>query len=208
MTLQYGKEYYDYCKNENKFDMNELGDWHEEYFKFLLNVFKEHMEPHYISLDIGCATGNYLELFRRHSRLMYGCDVSQWYIDNTKFNEIKHLMKVIENNKVPFINNMFDFIHMSQVIEHIPEKDIREELLEIKRVLKSGGIFYISTVGEGPQIPRPDQDPTHISCFSKEKWESIFQDCGFWNITINYEKKIKDDKFAGQYDWVNFVLSK
>lgn len=208
MNLEYGKEYYDFCKNENKFDMNTIGLWHDQYFEFLCNVFKDHMKEEDMALDIGCATGVYLELFRKHGRTMFGCDVSQWYIDNTPFSNVKHQMKVIVDNKIPFSKEQFNFIHMSQVIEHIPEKYIKEELMEIRRVLKTGGILYIATVGEGPEIPAEGEDPTHISCFSKEKWECIFKDCGFWNITKAYEPKFADDKFASQYDWVNFVLSK
>jgi SAM-dependent methyltransferase len=206
--MDYGKEYYDFCKNENNFDMNSVGGWHESYFKFLKSVFVKHMQPSMISLDVGCATGGYLELFRRHKMKMYGCDVSPWYIETCNFPEIRGLMGVIKNNKIPFSDDMFDFIHISQVVEHIPEPFIHEEMKDVLRTLKSGGVVLITTVGEGPAIPPPGEDPTHISCFSQEKWERIFDECGFKNITKEYINKITSEPFAGQYKWVVFVLTK
>jgi len=206
--MEFGKDYYDFCKKDNNFDMDNICGWHDGYYNFLKNVFSEHMKPEMISLDVGCATGNYLELFRRKGKTMHGCDVSPWYIENCKFPKIKERMRVIANNQIPFLDEMFDFIHVCQVVEHIPEQFIHEEMKEIFRTLKPGGIVYISTVGEGPAIPPPGEDPTHISCFSREKWERIFKECGFGDVSVNYVDRFKNDPFASTYDWVNFVLTK
>jgi SAM-dependent methyltransferase len=207
--MKYGKEYYDFCKKENGFDMNDCGGWYQDYFKFLKRVFGFILsKPNTISLDLGCATGAYLEVFRLNHHVMFGCDVSQWYIDNTPFDKIKYKMRVIENDKIPFSDNTFDFIHCCQVVEHIPEENLKTELKSMFNVLKKDGIVYISTVGEGPAVPAEGEDPTHISCFSKEKWERLFEEAGFVNITDQYDTKIKSDEFAGQYDWVNFILTK
>ena len=119
--MKYGKEYHEYCKDDKGFDMNSVGGWHEEYMNFLNEVFGNIIVKDSISLDVGCATGSYCELFRKNGLEMFGCDVSQWYIDNTKFTKVKDRMAVIENNKIPFNDSKFNFVHMSQVIEHIPE---------------------------------------------------------------------------------------
>ena len=205
--MEFGKEYFDFCMNHNNFDMNDINGWHDQYFNFLKNVFGEAIKG--ISLDVGCATGNYLELFRRKGLTMFGCDVSKWYIEKSPFPKvIRDRMGVIIDDKIPFKDNQFGFVHMCQVIEHIPEKHIIPELMEVKRVMNDGALFYISTVGEGPAIPAEGEDPTHISCFSREKWNGIFEQVGFKNLSEEFESKIKSDKFAGGYDWVNFVLTK
>ena len=206
--MKFGKDYFDYCKSYSNFDMNDISEWHNEYFDFLQNVFHRLKYDDTISLDVGCATGGYLEMFRKHGMKMFGCDMSKWYIENSKFPLIKDLMGVIENNKIPFEDNKFDFVHMGQVIEHIPEEFIIEELTDILRTMKKSGILYISTVGEGPKIPEEGEDLTHIACFSEEKWNGIFEKVGFINNSIKYRRFIKEDPFASQYDWVNFVLVK
>lgn len=206
--VKFGREYFEYCKNSTGFNMNEVGDWQYKYFEFLLEVFGKHIKKELKLLDIGCATGLYPEVANRLGYNMFGCDVSQWYIDNSPFNNIKNKLKLIENSKMPFDDNMFDFIQMSQVIEHIPESDIYEELNDIKRVMSDDCVLYISTVGEGHELPPDGEDPTHISCFSEKKWKKIFKKCGFKNITRKYKNKIAQNELAMQYNWVNFVLIK
>lgn len=206
--MEYGKEYFDYCKDDNHFDMNVCAGWQMEYVSFLKRVFPGFVNSTTKSIDIGAGTGSIPEACRRQYIEMYGCDVSQWYIENTKFPLIREKLGVIVDNQIPFGDKMFDFAHMSQVVEHIPEAAIREELVDVLRIMKDSGILFISTVGEGPAIPPPGEDPTHISCFSQEKWEGIFKDCGFENVTSDYLDKIRKDPFAGRYDWVVFVLKK
>lgn len=46
---------------------------------------------------------------------------------------------------IPFPDNHFDTVAFFDVIEHIPRRTEKKALTEIKRVLKRGGVLYLST---------------------------------------------------------------
>lgn len=49
----------------------------------------------------------------------------------------------LDNDQLPFEDGSFDFIMLSHLIEHV--KDWKALLLQLKRVLKKGGVIYIET---------------------------------------------------------------
>ena len=67
-----------------------------------------------------------------------------------------------------FADNIFDAVVSFQVIEHIPENEIAGYLESIKRVLKKGGIAFISTLNlaknKKPNKPYA-KNPFHIKEF-------------------------------------------
>lgn len=82
-------------------------------------------------------------------------------------------------------NNSFDFIVCTQVIEHVDQEKL---LQEIKRILRPGGTLYIASLvrksygwwyyktAEG----RWAMDPTHLREYaSKEEFESVIKAAGF-----------------------------
>lgn len=94
-------------------------------------------------LDIGCGSYPYF-LSNTSFKEKYGLDPS------LKLSEIsdKNLnLKVLDitKNKLPFKNNYFNVITMLAVFEHIEQDKLPEILYEIKRVLKKGGVFIITT---------------------------------------------------------------
>jgi len=206
--MKFGQEYFDFCKEVNNFDMNVIGEWQNKYFHMLKDIFEEHITKKHKMFDMGCATGGTIEAFRRNGyENMWGGDVSDWYIENSPFDSIKNRMLNIESGKLPFSNDTFYFIHMSQVIEHIPEDKMNDILSELYRVLMPGGILYIATVG--PLLPgTTDIDPTHVSLFTREKWEQFFLTAKFRDAFGFYKKRFENNKMAKEYDWVNFVLTK
>src|SRR3990167_975218 len=46
-------------------------------------------------------------------------------------------------DKLPFKNREFDVVLLRGVLQHIPTKEKSKSLLEMRRVLKNGGIAYI-----------------------------------------------------------------
>lgn len=203
--MEFGKEYFEFSKNNQGFDMRCCGGWQEEFADMLIDTFD--LKPTMTLLDVGAAMGANAEGLRRKNMKCYGADVSQWYVDNCPFPLIKPKLGVIANNKIPFKNDMFEFVLMSQVIEHIPEADIHAILKDIKRTMKKDAILYISTVNP-PAPGYVDGDPTHISCFERSKWHQIFIQCGFEILTDEYEPRLLTHKLASDNQWVNFMLKK
>ena len=94
-------------------------------------------------LDCGCGYGFYTLLMTKlRSITVVGFDgavdrlqVGQKYTEGADF--------VAGDGKVlPFLDNSFDKILLSEVLEHIPDQ--QSALLELKRILRPGGILAIS----------------------------------------------------------------
>ena len=89
-------------------------------------------------LDVGCALGGFLDfLNEKGCKNLYGIDLSEVYVDNS----YGHNIKFGDACSLPFEDNSFDIIMLTQVMEHLV--DIRKAVREIKRVLVDGGIVCI-----------------------------------------------------------------
>ncbi len=96
-------------------------------------------------LDVGCGTGYYLKYVLEKGAEAYGTDLSEEYIKQSKaYIYPQHAnLKIASATNIPFRNDYFDKVLMTEVIEHIPR--YRESLREIYRVLKIGGSAIITT---------------------------------------------------------------
>lgn len=98
-------------------------------------------------LEVGCGNGYYLSLL---NRLKLNLELTG--IDNDKL-ALKDAVKFIDDKKVvlisadaskiPFPNNSFNKIVMSEVVEHV--NDEKAVLKEVFRVLKKGGVLTLTT---------------------------------------------------------------
>ncbi|MFX1310740.1 MAG: class I SAM-dependent methyltransferase [Promethearchaeota archaeon] len=100
-------------------------------------------------LDIGSGTGRHLIYFSKKGFEVYGMDASpkgisiakHWLSEeDLKAEIILHRME----EKFPYEDNFFDAIISIQVIHHNRMKDILFTVSEIERVLKKGGIIFIT----------------------------------------------------------------
>lgn len=94
-------------------------------------------------LNIGVGNGGFERLLLEKDKVSIYClDPSQDTIETLK----KELL-LGENAKrgysqnIPFENSFFDYVVMSEVLEHLSDSDLEETLIEVKRVLKPEGIF-------------------------------------------------------------------
>jgi 2-polyprenyl-3-methyl-5-hydroxy-6-metoxy-1,4-benzoquinol methylase len=130
-------------------------------------------------IDLGCGDGNLLFSLQKKELLsnaekIIGVDLSPRRIQNLKEN-IKGAIGIVSDacNVKRLENEIFDVVISSQVIEHVYNDN--ELLKEIKRLLKSDGVAYISTVIKkwyGFYIYRRDGrfrlDPTHVREYSSK----------------------------------------
>lgn len=98
-------------------------------------------------LDIGCGFGWCAwNLLQRGAKSITGIDIS---------NDASEVFKAIHNTKIkfrqasaldlPFTSNKFDTVVSWETIEHVPKNTEAQMLSEVFRVLKPGGVFYMST---------------------------------------------------------------
>lgn len=102
-------------------------------------------------LDLGCGNGYYSYLFSKLnlSLKITGIDRHVNAIEDAKRDVREKNVEFIlgDAEKLPFSENSFDKIVMSEIIEHV--KDDTGVLKEAKRVLKSGGILALTTPNKG-----------------------------------------------------------
>lgn len=97
-------------------------------------------------LDLGCGKGSFLIEAAINGAMASGLEKSQFYIDLAlkKAVENKCLITIKQGlaENIPYENDSFDFINMSEVIEHVD--DPQKVLQELRRVLSVGGKVYLS----------------------------------------------------------------
>ncbi len=112
----------------------------------LISLFSEEVEMNENTriLDFGCGTGNYADKLQKVTGAkIYGVDPSDGMREKAKAKNSNVVFYKGNDKNIPFDNNFFHFIYMTDVIHHIPE--IRVMFNELKRVLKSNGKICIAT---------------------------------------------------------------
>lgn len=96
-------------------------------------------------LDVGCGTGNILYRLVNGKRELYGIDLSENMVEESKkrMGRDAHI-KVADAEHIPYADNTFDTLVCNASFHHYPHPE--EVLREMKRVLKNGGKLLI---GEG-----------------------------------------------------------
>ena len=133
-------------------------------------------------LDIGCANGFFLDEARRRGWEVCGIEVSKWAVDYAR----KRLNLNVARGPIKrasFPDNSFDVVVMLDVLEHLT--DPKHVLLEARRVLKDGGILYISTPDISSLMSKVLRakwwgiNKFHLFYFSKHTFEKMLDACGF-----------------------------
>ncbi len=97
-------------------------------------------------LDCGCGNGYLLEKISKKSpnAELYGIEIVKEFVDETnKKLGSKAKVRVGSTYEIPFENEYFDIIIMTEVVEHL--KEPVKALKEVKRVLKTNGKLFMST---------------------------------------------------------------
>lgn len=97
-------------------------------------------------LDLGSGRGGFLLDVSSRGGDATGLELSPDYIEETKHRALARglMVNVLRGvaEKMPFLEDSFDFINICEVIEHV--NDPKAMLKEVRRVLKPGGLAYLS----------------------------------------------------------------
>ena len=100
-------------------------------------------------LDLGCGSGRHVVYLTKQGFDVYGFDASpkalnmaqEWLKEKSlTANLCEHKME----NEFPYEDNFFDAVISIQVIHHNLMRDIRKTISEIERVLKQGGVLFVT----------------------------------------------------------------
>jgi 2-polyprenyl-3-methyl-5-hydroxy-6-metoxy-1,4-benzoquinol methylase len=136
-------------------------------------------------LDIGFGAGTILTEAKNQNWDAYGTEVSQPAVDQAK--KMGHRVHHGLLKSATFTDGFFDVIIASEILEHLPEPE--EELREISRILRPGGLFWATTPSAGSlsfilmknhwSVLSP---PEHTQLYSKRGARLMLTQAGFSNI--------------------------
>ena len=100
-------------------------------------------------LDVGCGTGNYLDVVKHQVGSCHGLEFNEGMLAQSLAkhagDERVSLMEGSVFDMSCFDASSFDTVIMTQVLHHLTPQTHSQALSEISRVLKPGGTFWIST---------------------------------------------------------------
>lgn len=103
-------------------------------------------------LEVGCGAGQFIRAIKqmRSKFICHGCDISQSAIDRAKSSNDSVNYDLSNIMKFPYDDDKFDAVLVFDVLEHAKNADAI--LLEVKRVLKTDGLFYCFVPCEGDSL--------------------------------------------------------
>lgn len=139
-------------------------------------------------LDIGCATGFFLDAARQRGWDPYGVELSEYSsaIARQKIGEKRIITGRIED--AAFAAATFDAIVMTDVIEHVC--DVHSFLSEVTRILKPGGIISITTPNPAGLSCRllgrnwPHYKLEHLMYYTPEALELLLAPLGYGRLFL------------------------
>ncbi len=115
---------------------------HDQIISYI-NKSSKHLPRKGAVLNIGIGNGNIEEILLSKNYVVCSLDPS-WNavtILSEKLGLSNDLIKAGSVEKIPFDSDSFDFVVMSEVIEHLEDGVLHNGLKEVRRVLKSDGVL-------------------------------------------------------------------
>ena len=143
----YNKEYFGSVDGVEYFSKNKTAP------KFIYAIKTSGITKGDTALDIGCGRGDLIMALARKGANVTGIDYSQDALDiaqqaiSNQSVEWKHRLKVLHSNAtdLKFADQTFDYIFMTDLVEHLYHAELQKCFAECKRVLKSDGKLIVHT---------------------------------------------------------------
>ncbi len=152
----------------------------------LLDKFKKYRKNNRM-LDVGCGEGWILEMAKTRGWEVYGTEFSSKAIDICSKKGIKMYSGTLKAENID--ERDFDIIVSTETIEHI--NNPREEVSNFYRLLRKGGLLYITTPNFNSYLRRMLKDkydiikyPEHLAYYTKRTLNKLLQDSGFLKLNL------------------------
>lgn len=121
-------------------------------------------------LDIACGSGYGTKMLAATAKKVYGVDVNNTAIQYAKKNYTSPKIdyRIGDAVEIPLEDGAVDVVVSFETIEHISQYE--EFINEIKRVLKPGGLFIVSTPNNEEY---PETNPFHVHEFSFKELDRL-----------------------------------
>lgn len=177
--------------------------WENEYTRtawrgpYSIEPMKEQLRAGARVLDVGCGNGKMLAPLARAGFEATGIDICR----SALIALADHRLVQGDARNLPFIDNTFDGAVCYDVLQHLLEGERNAAVLEIKRVLVPGGLFFLQVFGKkdmryGGTLVEPDTFRRHSGIiyhyFSEEEVKSMLS--GFTLLRMDSAISLKTFK--------------
>lgn len=189
------------------------GGWQERYGRWFVDSFEAKGKR---VLDLGCACGSIMRGLAVAGALVEGVDISRHMTqlaieaDPT----MARIMWCADAKSMPmFESKRFDAVHCAFVAEHWQPERVWEDLKEINRVMKVGGLLFVSLDTEEMYAEQgrklEDEDPTHTCVKTKSWWTERFYRTGFTDGDVGPivdRMRAHPESMLSDYPWWPFFV--
>lgn len=102
-------------------------------------------------LEVGCGAGRLTNYLTHKGFNIIGFDISRSLIEEGDIRYPDAVKFLASGDSMPFSNSTFDVVLSFDVLEHIP--DVNKHMLEVRRVLKKGGLYLFQTPNKLTNMP-------------------------------------------------------
>ena len=102
-------------------------------------------------LEVGCGAGRLTNYLTQRGFNIIGFDISRSLIEEGDMRYPDAIKLLASGDSMPFSDSTFDVVLSFDVLEHIP--DLNEHILEVRRVLKKGGLYLFQTPNKLTNMP-------------------------------------------------------
>lgn len=149
-----------------------------------------------IVFEFGSGLGYALKEAETRGIKMIGCETSEYAIKNSICKTSMIQIGKIPDQRLPFLDNSFDLVFSSEVMEHIKEEHTDSVISELYRICRKHILLTINTFDAN--------QPGHINMHSRDWWVDKFEAVGFEHDQKKYQKLSK----MKYLNWDIFVFKK
>ncbi len=150
-------------------------------------------------IDIGCGTGKDAHLFIDAGFDYVGIDLSKKMLEVAKEREPRANFQLMDLYHLDFPSRSFDGFWADTSLLHVPKKDIGHVLESIKKLLKTGGVGFISMKQVGDKGNVVDgiahehrfgmEFDRYFALYTIDEFKHILEDVGFAIVKNHVYKK-------------------
>ena len=175
--------------------------------------YKEFFDGKGKCLDLGCGIGQFSK-----ELMEYGYDVTSADISSIALNKVKefnpNIIQIDMREKLPFEDEEFDLVFANLSIHFFSDLDTQKLILEIKRIMKNGGLFIGSVNGiQGIEKVKDTAQLIEYHYYFNQKQYYRFFDREDLNKYLNVFEILKIDeretiRFNHVKNYVVFIVKK
>lgn len=198
-------------------DTIETYDNHAQAFEHSRASFAQHSAiEHFCSLipgknilDLGCGPGRDARIFVDKGYTVTGIDFSQGLLKIARETVPEATFLLMDMRNLTLADHHFDGVWASASLLHLKKEDISVVLNRLYRVLKPGGVLYVSVKeGNSEEIendPRLGGASRFFAYYSAQQMREYIENVGFHIIEIN---ESESHNALRTWNWITLLAKK